>query len=243
MRPHRRKLRQLSPLGEQRALIRRSEAPIPEVLTQLLGLELAQQFLHWATHVALEDVRSDERRTSEKGVVYAPRRSAIATLSPAPVRSVESAAVRSMALLLLHVLETFEPGGARTNSRGLYLGTPNAERPNGLSGRLGRSVRELERYLVVFRCAGVLGAHQPPGSAPGVVRSRRGYAYNVYTLQQAMPRELHEALQGWRASFRAKQVQAQRDAALAAPATPRGPLSESARAFAAKLLPPPEPPS
>ena len=234
----------LSPLGEARYLVRRGEAPIVDVMRQTFGAELADKFIDAATRAILTDVRSDTRRKSARGLPYAPPRSAVAGFAPSPVRDSESAPVRAMAILLITVLEAFDPGGSRTAKKALWLGNPHAERqpPNSLAGRIGRSMREAQRYLAVFRTAGILDAVQPP-SWTGSLKSKKGHCYNVYMLAVAMPRELNETLAAWRAAHVKTQRTATRKQADAPPSAPeRRPMSASAEKTAAdyakRFLPP-----
>jgi hypothetical protein len=195
----------LSPLGEARYLLRRGEAGVGETLTKCFGEALTAKFLDASTRAILTDVKSAVRKLSSKGKPYAPPNTAVAGFAPSPVREPESAPVRHMAILLLTVLERLEPDGSRVASRALWLGNPNAihQPPNSLAGRVGRTVRELERYLAVFRTAGILEAWQPPSSS-GSLKSKRGHCYNVYSLAVPMPRELTATLAEWRNAHKRK---------------------------------------
>lgn len=235
----------LSPLGEARYLIRRGEAPIAEVLTKCFGEALTAKFLDAATRAILTDVKSEVRKLSAKGKPFAPPGTAVAGFAPSPVRESESAPVRYMAVLLLTVLERLPPGGSRVAARGLWLGNPNAERqaPNSVAGRVGRTVRELERYLAVFRTAGILEAWQPPANS-GSPKSRKGHCYNVYELAVPMPLELNETLEAWRAAHKRKERETVRRAA-EAPRTPERPqptesAAKTAAALLARFAPPPD---
>jgi hypothetical protein len=208
----------LSPLGEDRYLIRRGEAPIAQVFGERFGEELTAKFLDAATRAVLVDVKSETRKSTARGGQYAPPRSAVAGFAPVPLREAESAPVRAMALLLLTVLEHFEPGGSRVASRALWMGNPRAihQPPNSLAGRTGRSVRELQRFLAVFRCAGILEAVQPPSSS-GSLKGKKGHPYNVWILAAPMPVSLHETLAAWRTAH-AHKARAKQRAAAKAPA-------------------------
>lgn len=228
----------LSPLGEARYLLRRGEAPIAETLARVFGEALAARFIDAATRAVLTDVKSETRKLSSKGVPYAPPGSAVAGFAPTARRTSESAPVRHMAIMLLTVLERLPPGGSRVASRGLWLGNPNPgqrQPPNSVAGRVGVEVRELERYLAVFRTAGILEAWQPPATS-GSPKSRRGHCYNVYDLAVPMPRELTETLEAWRAAHQTQERAAVRRAAEAPAAPERAKPTESAAAVAAALL-------
>jgi hypothetical protein len=233
----------LSPLGEARYLIRRGESPIADVMRETFGEELGAKFMDAATRAVLTDVKSETRKRSESGLMFAPPRTAVAGFAPTALRDAESAPVRAMAILLITVLEAFEPGGSRVASRGLWLGNPNAEHqpPNSVAGRIGRSVRELQRYLAVFRWAGILEAIQPP-SKSGSVKGKKGHCYNVYMLAVPMPLTLHETLASWRAAHVKTQRTKQRTAAAAPPAASQRPLSpnasKTAALYAARFVPP-----
>jgi hypothetical protein len=238
---------QLTPLGEQRYLVRRGEAPIARVLAPVLGERLLAQLMESAVRAELDEIASDVRvRAPETGVIYAPPRTARASFRAAPVRSEESAPVRRMALLVLDVLEHFEPGGQRVASRALWLGHPNPpyrQCPNSISGRTGVGVRELQRYLVILEAAGVIKRWQPRSGSKSL-KSKSGRCYNVYELQApVMPAELHTLLSEWRATHVRAAAKLQRQAAAAPLAPVRAPTLETGRALAARLLSGLDPPS
>lgn len=231
----------LTPLGEMKYLVRRGEAPIGRVFGPVIGERLAGQFMRGALCAELDEIRSTVRkRAPETGVIYAPPRTARASFAPAPIRSEESAPVRRMALLLLDVLEHFEPGGQRVASKGLWLGYANPayrQCPNSVSGRTGVGVREIQRYCVILEDAGVLKRWQPNGRDSKNLKGKSGHCYNLWELQvPVMPAELHNLLAEWRKTHARAAAKLQRQAAVAPQAPARAPQSESGQSIAARLL-------
>lgn len=124
--------------------------------------------------------------------------------APRPLRPADSRVVRNACHFLLLILERMPiEGPTRVVSPELWLGhqggAKGAPRGKALANRIGVSVRELERYLTVFRQSGILRQWQPPASelkarSPKLVGRRSGYAYACWELLSDLPRELARIL-------------------------------------------------
>jgi len=222
-----------SPLGGQRARLKDEAEPVRLVLTEVFGESIASDFLRAAVRVELREVKSTIRRRGApslkhpEGKLYAPPRTAVAVFTAEPVRSEDSEPVRTMAKLLLTVVETFEPEQRQKAARALYMGR--------LATRLHTSTRELQRFLAVLRAADILEAWQPPKETAPVV-SKLGHAYNVWFLMREQPRELVELLAAWRDKQKAQKAAESRARAVApTPPPTRAPRSDGG-ALAARLL-------
>ena len=222
-----------SPLGGQRARLKDEAEPVRLVLTEVFGESIASDFLEAACRVELRDVKSEIRRRGApsmkhpEGKLFAPPRTAVAQFTAAPVRSENSKPVRTMALLLLTVIETFEPEQRQKAARALYMGR--------LAIRLKTSTRELQRFIAVLRAANILEAWQPPKESASL-RSAKGRAYNVWFLMRDQPRELVEQLAAWRDKYKAQQGAESRARAVApTPPATRTPRADGG-ALAARLL-------
>lgn len=195
----------------------------------------------------LRDVRSEVRKPSRTGRLFAPPRTARATFRRArPARDTRETTRQALAFLL--VLSWMRPSTKRTGSyrqqARLWLGKARelerGENPGGLAGRCGVSVRELQRYFAVWRSAGLVGSWQPPQSS-GLAKGKSGHCFNLYELQVPMPPEAVERLKRYDRAAPATGAAAP-VSSLAAP--DQRPLSESAQraaaAFLARIAGPPD---
>jgi len=164
-------------------------SPVAPVLRLVVGDALAERTITAAVRVRHLEGTGEGLRPSPK---IRHRGTAKVEFAPEQVRPTTELCVRRMVLLVLMILEKLPPKGDRIISRQLWLG-PHTGPGVGesLAARLGCSVREIERYLVVLRQAGVLTAYQPPdGVMPDEYVGRSGKPFNIYRLCGEMPREL-----------------------------------------------------
>lgn len=163
------------------------------------------------------------------------------------------ACVRIACAHALKALERTSPENRRACSSALFRGhthTINGDgerqyvpghQAGGLSARLGRCPRTLDRHCQVLEAAGLADVWQPP--ALDVPKSMRGheYAYAVYEWRPELPRGLVETLIAWWGTAeqraQAKRAAARARSAPAAAVAPAArPTSEHARATAERLL-------
>lgn len=154
---------------------------------------------------------------------------------------------RRMSALLLDILQRASASGRAWTSK-LFRGHSKrlngdgelehmpARSAGGQAARLGVSPREIERYLEVFKAAGILDVWQGPSDAPRAFRGE-AYAYAVYQWIGPVPNAVAVRLaQWWGRSGRALKAGAAPDVAARCEDDPRAPLSAAADALADKLL-------
>jgi len=183
----------------------RRGASVGVELEAVLGSELTERFLATVKRAAVAKTAAPREawETSKRtGVRFAPRRSARARFLPMDVRTGEDNCTRRMAVFLLCVLEHLwhapaHPDKPRVCNWRVYL-------PR-LAARVGVTPRELERYLAIFRSAGLVDAWQPPKTdkTPRHMHGTSGHCYNVYRLNQPIPRALAERLKKFQTRLRA----------------------------------------
>ena len=169
--------------------------------------------------MSLRDLEASEWKVSKRtGRAYAVPRSTLARVSPYPIKGANSLDVRRMALALTLILACIRPGARRVNPRAYELLNVKT-----LAWRVGVSERELDRYLAIFRMAGILKAWQPPGES-GCHKGSSGHCFALYEMLEEQPPELRSELEAYygkaRAAERAALTQAPH-AAARAPATPQ----------------------
>lgn len=181
----------------------RAGAEIRPVLTQALGEAFTGKVLRALTRVERIE-GTGEGRSPGPGVKH--QGTAKVKFAANPMRGENHAMVRHAVLLLLHVLGVLPPDSKRVISPKLWLGHQGGAKgePRGkaLANRIGVSVRELERYVTVFRQANILTQHQPPARElkernPELVGRRSGHAYAEWKLIGEVPRELARTLKAW----------------------------------------------
>lgn len=185
------------PLGQGlRRLVRGVDVTI--ALTYSVGHELATKVTRALSRAKLREIRADD-----------------VPVTAAPyVHDLNAPHIRRAAIVLVLICQWFGPSG-RTGHRA----QGSRLRVDVLADRAGVSVREIERYLAVFRQAGILKNWQPPKSS-GLPSGISGHCYALYELAAGIPRELERHLarfhRAWwprRAPLAAPEGQALTDAA------------------------------
>jgi len=144
-----------------------------------------------------------------------------------PQHDPNEACVRIACVHALKALERTSPDNRRACSSALFRGhthrinddgereyvqsnAGNGWAAGGLSSKLKRSPRTLDRHCQVLELAGIADVWQPPGA--DVPKSMRGadYAYAVYEWRSALPRNVVELLIAWWGSAEQRQLSAQR---------------------------------
>ena len=222
-----------SPLAHEILKIK-GGSPVAPVLRSVVGDSTAEKLVTAAMRVRhFEGTGEGLRPSREKRH----QGSARVEFAPEAVRPSNHVVVQRMAILLLMVLEHLPKCGSKIMTQKLWLGPhvgPGVG--NSLAARLGCSVREIERYLVVLRQAQVLRTWQPPAEKVAnkrLVGRRSGRAYNCWQLIGELPRELLARL---RPAFSAGARAA--DAARSEPIHARHGRSDAAAAFMQKVSPP-----
>lgn len=167
-------------------------------LAPILGKDLAHKLVGLMCRAVIRSAASprEERKVrstaeidefGESGTrIYGSQFSAIVRVDAVPLRPETHQDVVGIVLLLLAILDHVPAGSRRAWHRALWLGTPGAVL--GLAGRLGRSVRTVERWLAVLRTIGVLKNWQPPASeAKEYQKTRNGRTYSLYELGEMSP--------------------------------------------------------
>ena len=183
-----------------------------------------------------------------------------------PQHDANELCVRIACVHALKALERTSPENRRACSSALFRGhthrvdddgvrqyvpsnSGNNWAAGGLSSRLKRSPRTLDRHCQVLELAGIADVWQPP--AADLPKSMRGadYAYAVYEWRSALPRPVVELLIAWWGSAEQRQqaVQRAKRAERAAPAGQQGgpairttPGSAAAAARFLALVEPPD---
>lgn len=235
------------PFADVAKKLRRGD-DVATVFRVAIGGQLTDRFMQAASSAELRGVRSEVRKPSRAGRLYAPPRTARATFGRAR-RGRDTPELARQALAFLLVLSWMRPSTKRTGSyrqqARLWLGKARdleeGENPGGLAGRCGLSVRELQRYFAVWRSAGLLGSWQPPQSS-GCAKGKSGHCFNLYELQVPMPVEAVERLKRY---DKAEPATAAAAAGSSQGAPDHRPMPEStqkaAAAFLARVTGPPEP--
>lgn len=232
-----------SPLARELAEIR-GTGPVGPVLRRVVGDGMAEKILGGLMRVRRFE-GPGRGRSPSPGVRH--QGTATVEFAPEPVRSADSGPVRRAVTLLLTVLDQLPEcsagNPARVISRRLWIGhqggAKGAPRGFSLANRLKISVREIERYLVVFRELGVLRQWQPPKSIgerdPRLIGRRSGHPYACWQLE-TVPAQLSATLAAW--WRRAKGMASPRPPVVAP--SPRAPSSDDARARFMALIPAPD---
>lgn len=201
-------------------------------LARGLGSQLADRFVYIATHVIVRDVRAPAElvRTAPNGKRWAPARTAVATLEQHQVHDPNSPTVRNMARVLTLVCSWLGPNKRTGHAlQGHWL---NVEH---LAKRVGLEVKEVERYLAIFRSQRLLLSWQPPSSSGAPKGNRSGHAFNLYELA-SLPPELERHLKAFHRSWWPK-TPAEREQQ-AWQADRRAPVTEAGRAAFERFKPP-----
>lgn len=194
------------PLGHVARKLRRG-TDVETALRCGLGKALAREVVRVACSAKLREVRAPREvliRITRKGRPhhFAPPRSARVQLGRAPVHGANADHVRRMALMLVHVLSWLGPDGRTGHHRQeARLRVDVLRAKCGLEDR-----REVQRYLAVFRSAGILQAWQPPAYDENGVRNQcpvgpSGHCFNFYELAGDVPPELERALASFHRSW------------------------------------------
>ena len=193
-----------SPLAGAREEIRQG-LPIGPTLRSVLGDSLATRVLDVLCRVVEFEGCGAGARPAP-GIRH--QGTARVEFAQRPLRAADSAPVRRACSFLLCIMERMpHQGPARVVCPELWMGhqggAKGAPRGKALANRVGVSVRELERYLTVFRQSGIIRQWQPPASelkerSPRLVGRRSGYAYACWELMGELPRELARILRAWR---------------------------------------------
>lgn len=198
-------------------------------LRSIVGSDRAREVVRAVCSAKLREVRAPREaliRITRKGRPhhFARPGTARVQLSRAPVHDANKLHVRRAVLMLVHILGWLGPAG-RTGHKGQGARL----RVDMLAERCALRERpldrkEVQRYLAVFRSAGILRAWQPPAYDENGVRNDlpvgpSGHCFNFYELAwDEMPAELERAL----ASFHRRWWPRRARVAALAPAMPRG---------------------
>lgn len=150
-----------------------------------IGAALAGRFVDVMRRVVLRDVRAPReayKPARDTGKLFAPPRSARVELGEL-VHDANAPTVRRAAQLFVLICSWLGPKG-RTGHRkqGHRLNVPELARRVGLE-----DPREVERYLAVFRSAGLLVVWQPPASSGNAKGNISGHCFNLYELPEIPP--------------------------------------------------------
>lgn len=180
-------------------------------LRETCGRQFASRFNTAARAASLRLVRATEHLGARRGPL-----SARATFADRPVKPDNAPDIRKQAFALLLVLGWMRPGGRRTG----HPTQGHALNMKAIAGRTGVSVRELERYLVVWADAGLLKRWQPPASSNAPKGNLSGHCFNLFELVDEMPDELRAELERWHGTSRRATRQALTTAPTARAALP-----------------------
>lgn len=229
-------------------LARGKVAPV-DGLAPIVGKELASRWVGLLCCAVIGSAASprDDRKLratpeidefGESGTrVYGARFSARVRVDAIPLRPDMHREVVGPVLLLLAILDQVKPGSRRAWDRALWLGPAcmPAKPPPCLAGRLGVSVRTVERWLATLRTIGVLDNWQPPASeANERQRNKNGRTYSLYEIGEMSPEWAKWQAAGLKAAVNTEA----RTARVAAPADSRPGSTGSGSRFLAMIPPP-----
>lgn len=179
-----------SPLGREIGACLDGRRDVREVLGSVIGEDRARVLSDAVRRVRLRSVGDSAR------------------FEPTKIHPVNTPQERRCAALLLIVLshvssrgrawtsELYRGRRTRIDEHGEVKHCPSVS-AGGLAARLGCSVREIERYLLVLFAAGLLDVWQGPKDSPERYRGSSGYAYAVYQWIGEVPREVARRLRSW----------------------------------------------
>lgn len=168
----------------------RRQTDVQLALAQGVGAERAARVIDVARRAVLRDVRAPReayKPARDTGELYAPPRSARAELGEI-VHGPNAPCVRRAALLYTWICSWLGPRGRTGHAKQEHRLNVGA-----LAAKVGlEDPREVERYLAVFRQAGLLRAWQPPRSSGLPYGRLSGHCFSLYELD--VPPELEKHL-------------------------------------------------
>lgn len=183
------KKRPRSAFGDEIATVLNPTSDVETVLGSVIGTDRARK--------AVDCIRRVKLRELTQGVKW----------EAEPVHEANTPQERRACALLLMVLSWVTPTGRAWTSK-LFRGHNKrltddgalehmpAKSAGGLAARLGISPREIDRYLQVWKAAGILQVWQGPNDAPKRFRGAE-YAYAVFQWVGEVPRAVSERLANW----------------------------------------------